>query len=325
MKNNTEIILYKTPDGKTKLEVRLREETIWLSQNQMAILFKRSKQNISLHINNCFKEKELDKNAVVKESLTTASDGKKYLTKYYNLDVIISVGYRVKSRRGTEFRIWATNTLKEYLLRGYILNEKRLKEQSKNILELRKTIDVIARTVKAKEISTDESKSLINIIRDYANALELLDEYDNQNIKIKKLNKKSFYFLTYEDVKSIIADMHRDSVKSSLFGKERNHQLKGIIQNIYVTFAGKELYPSVHEKAAHLLYFIVKDHPFVDGNKRIAASVFLWYLYKNRLLYKGGAKLMEDDTLAALTLMLASSNPKEKDIMIKVIIKLLSK
>ncbi|MBI2429952.1 MAG: virulence protein RhuM/Fic/DOC family protein [Ignavibacteriales bacterium] len=325
MENKGEILLYKSPDGQVKIDVTLKDESVWLTQSHMAILFKQTKQNISLHINNIFREKELHKSSVVKESLTTAADGKIYRTRYYNLDVIISVGYRVKSIRGTEFRIWATKTLRNHLVEGYTLNDQRLKEAKEKFDNLRKTIHLIERVVKSKELATTETHTLLKVLADYTNALDVLDAYDHERITIRKSKRKETYRMTYDDAHTIIKKMRQKLNSSALFGRERNKSLEGSIAAIYQTFGKKELYPSVEEKAAHLLYFVVKNHPFVDGNKRIGAVLFLWFLERNGILYdKQEQQRIDNIALVAMTLLIAESDPKEKEVLTKVVAKLLS-
>lgn len=305
MEQKKELVIFETKDHAVKLEVPVNEETVWLTQAQMASLFQTTKQNISLHVNNCFREKELDKNSVVKDFLTTASDGKQYKTKFYNLDVIISVGYRVKSKRGVEFRKWANSVLKQYILQGYAVNNHR-------IAQLGEVIKIMKRT----EDSLD-GKQILSVIEKYSDALEMLDSYDHQTMTRPKGNPAT-YTLDYEECMQVISQM-RFGNESELFGKEKDDSFRGSIGNIYQSFGGQELYPSLEEKAAHLLYFVTKNHSFLDGNKRIAAAMFLYFLDKNGVLFVDGKKLIENHTLVALTIMIAESKPVEKDMMITVI------
>ncbi len=292
------IILYTTEDGKTAVDVKLDNETVWLTQKQLIELFQITKQNVSLHINNIFKEGELDQQSVVKDYLTTGSDGKNYNVKHYNLDVIISVGYRVKSKRGTQFRIWANSVLKEYLIKGYAVNQKRLEE-------LHQTIKLLENTIAYKQIEFDQAKELVKVISDFSYGLSLLDGYDHQSVEISDTTKGECYQLKYREVRKLVDEMTKE-FNTGLFGHEKDEGFKGALGNIYQTFGGEELYPSIEEKAANLLYFIVKDHAFSDGNKRIAAATFLYFLDKNRLLYKtDGSKRIPDNTLVAVTLMIA--------------------
>ena len=310
MNKKKELVIFETEDNKVRLEVSVEDETVWLTQAQMTQLFETSKQNVSLHINNCFKEGELDKDSVVKDFLTTAADGKKYKTKYYNLDVIISVGYRVKSKRGVEFRRWANSVLKQYILQGYAINDNR-------IAQLGEVIQIMKRTQNALD-----SQQVLNVIQKYSKALNLLDSYDHQTMERPKGNVVT-YELTYEECMDVISQM-RFGDESDLFGKEKDDSFRGSIGNIYQSFAGKELYPSLEEKAAHLLYFVTKNHSFLDGNKRIAATMFLYFLDKNGVLFMEGEKLIDDHTLVALTIMIAESKPEEKEMMITVIMNCLS-
>lgn len=321
-----EIVIYKTSDGKTRLDVKLEEETVWLTQTQMVSLFQTTKQNVSLHINNIFKEGELAGNSVVKEYLTTAADGKTYKTKYYNLDVIISVGYRVKSKRGTQFRIWANSVLKDYLIRGYALNEKRLKEQTEKVKEIERTLEIFSNVVEQYQLDRDEFSGVLKVVTDYTRALDLLDEYDHQKLKIVQTNKDELFKIDYDSAKKIIKKLKEKFGSSALFGKEKDQSFKGTIGAVYQTFGKKQLYPSIEEKAAHLLYFTIKNHSFIDGNKRIAAALFLWFLEMNNYLYgKNGRKRIADNALVALCLLIAESNPKEKDTIVKVVVNLINK
>ena len=326
MESKGEVIIYKSPEGDTELYVKLEEETVWLSQAQLVKLFKTSKQNISLHINNIFKEAELDTNSVVKEYLTTASDGKKYRTNHYNLDVIISVGYRVKSKRGTQFRIWANKVLKDYLVKGYALNEKRLKEQSEKVRELEKSIEVFKRVADSFQLKQDEFTGILKVISDYTYALDILDQYDHQKLKLGRIERKEEYKISYKDSAKLITNLKNKFGGSGLFGKEKNESFRSTIGTIYQTFNKKELYPSLEEKAAMLLYLTIKNHSFIDGNKRIGAALFLMYLSKNSFLYgTSGEKRIADNALVALCLMIAASNPKEKEIIVKVVVNLINK
>jgi prophage maintenance system killer protein len=321
-----EIVIYKTSDGQTQLDVKLESETVWLTQAQMVILFQTTKQNISLHINNIFKEGELNGNSVVKEYLTTASDGKTYNTKYFNLDVIISVGYRVKSKRGTQFRIWANRVLKDYLLKGYALNEKKLKDQKEKIKELETTLEIFSNVAENYLLKQDEFSGILKVVTDYTRALEILDDYDNQRLVIDRTTKELKFKIEYNSAKRVIKKLKEKFGGSSLFGREKDQSFKGTVGAIYQTFGKKELYPSIEEKAAHLLYFTIKNHSFVDGNKRIAAALFLWFLEMNNYLYgKSGRKRIADNALVALCLLIAESNPKEKEVIVKVVVNLINK
>jgi len=313
-----QVILYKN-----RLEVRLTEETVWLSLNQLADLFERDKSVISRHLRNIFEEKELNKGSVVAKYATTASDGKIYKVEYFNLDAIISIGYRVNSLRGTQFRIWATNVLRKHLVDGYTINEKRLKAQQDKIKELQNAVRLLGNVALLEGIS-DEAKGIVQIITEYSRALNILDDFDHQRLVSPKGTKKSKYKLTYEEARNIIEQMKKKFRNSALVGQEKDKSFQGSIGAIYQTFDGKDVYPTTEDKAAHLLYFVTKNHSFVDGNKRIAAALFICFLQRTGiLLNKDGNKRIDDNALVALTLMIAASKPSEKDIMIKVILNLL--
>lgn len=312
--NENEIVLFETGDKAVQLSVPVQDETVWLTQAQMTELFDTSKQNVSLHINNCFKEGELDRDSVVKDFLTTASDGKNYKTKYYNLDVIISVGYRVKSKRGIEFRRWANKVLKDYIIKGCAVNDKRLQA-------LQKTVEIQAKML-ATAIEGD-SAEVLKAVNLYPRALTLLDQYDHQSLE-KPEGKPPVYRITYNDCRAMV-DRMEDSFKSDVFGVEREPgKVEGILAAVYQDVFGGEVYPSLEEKAANLLYFMIKDHPFADGCKRIAASLFLEFLSRNNVLFRDGKKVISDGALVAITLMIAESDPQEKDIMTTMVMNLLN-
>lgn len=324
--SNSHIEIYQVENGNTEISVRLENDTVWLSLNQMVDLFLRDKSVISRHISNIFKEGELDKQSVVAKNATTAADGKIYQVDFYNLDVIISIGYRIKSQRGTQFRIWANKILKNYLIRGFSINEKRLTQQNEHLKELQDSVKLLGDVLNYKELNTDESVGLLTIISDYAYALDILDRYDYQKLEIRNTSGKETYQLNYNEAKKQIAIAKKAYGNSELFGREKDDSLKSSLSTIYQTFDGKDLYPSVEEKAANLLYFITKNHSFTDGNKRIAAFIFLYFLERNRILFdKFGKKRIADNALVALTLMIAVSKPEEKDTMIKVIVNLINK
>lgn len=303
MKNNNEIVIFETEDKAVTLSVPVEQETVWLTQEQMGELFDTARSSIAYHIGNIFKEEELDRNTSVEIFDRSANASRP--PKYYNLDVIISVGYRVKSKRGVEFRKWANSVLKQYILQGYAGNHNR-------IAQLGEVIKIMKRT--QNEL---DSQQVLNVIQKYSKALELLDSYDHQTMKRPKGNAAT-YELTYEECMDVISQM-RFGDESDLFGKEKDDSFRGSIGNIYQSFAGQELYPSLEEKAAHLLYFVTKNHSFLDGNKRIAATMFLYFLDKNGVLFPDDEKLIDDHTLVALTIMIAESKPEEKDMMITVI------
>ena len=322
---NNQIIIYQAPDGKTSIEVKLEQDTVWLNQIQMVELFQQTKQNISLHVKNIFKEHELPEISVVKDSLTTAADGKKYKTRYYNLDVIISVGYRIKSQRGTQFRIWANQVLKDYLTKGYAIDAKRLQEQSRQLDDLKQTVKLLSNVIASQELSSDEATGLLQIVTDYTYALDVLDQYDHQILEIQGTTSKELFRITYPAAIATIRELKDKFGGSTLFGNEKDDSFQGSLAAIYQTFGGQDLYPSVEEKGANLLYFVIKNHSFSDGNKRIAAFLFVWFLEKNAVLYRSdGSKRIADNALVALTLMIAESKPEEKDMMIKVVVNLIN-
>lgn len=324
-----EILIYKTVDGETQLDVKLEEETVWLTQDQICVLFHKVKSTISYHIGTIYKEGELEKKSTVRKYRTVQIEGEREIVReieYYNLDVIISVGYRVKSKRGTQFRIWANRILKDYLVNGYSLNEKRLKEQSEKIKELEATLEIFSNVVQSYQLKQDEFSGILKIVSDYARALDLLDDYDHQKLKIDGTSIAGKFKIEYSSAKKVIKKLKEKFGGSDLFGKEKDQSFKSTVNVIYQTFGKKELYPSLEEKAAHLLYFTIKNHSFVDGNKRIAAAIFLWYLEMNNYLYgKNGRKRIADNALVALCLLIAESNPKEKDTIVKVVINLINK
>ena len=325
MKQN-QIVIYQTQDGKTQIDVRLENETVWLTQAQMVELFQTTKQNVSLHLNNLFKEGELEEEGTVKEYLTVQQEGKRKVSrrvKYYELDVIISVGYRVHSKRGTAFRIWARQIIKDYLVRGYAVNQRIHSEQ---IGELRKLVGMLGRTIQNQPVlSTDETNALFEVVTDYSYALETLDNYDYERLTIDKTTKQEKFHATYDNAMEEIGRLRDKFGGSALFGNEKDDSFKSSIGQIYQTFGGEELYPSVEEKAAMLLYLVTKNHSFSDGNKRIAATLFLWFLNNNGILYReDGSKRLADNTLVALTLMIAESKTEEKDVMMKVVVNLIN-
>ena len=323
------IVLYQTPDGQTDLEVKLENESVWLTQSQMAILFETTKQNVSLHINNLFKEGELAREVVVKDFLTTtrhgAMDGRTqtHNVTYYNLDVIISVGYRVKSKRGTQFRIWANTVLKEYLIKGYAVKNNLMQERYD---ELKALVDTIGRTMLRLETGAeDQVRSIFDVVRDYTYALDTLDAYDYQSLEIRNTSGGETFHATYENAMEVINSLKAKFGESALFGNEKDQSFRSSIGQIYQTWDGQELYPSVEEKAAVLLYLVTKNHSFTDGNKRIAATLFLWFLENNGILYGfDGRKRIADNALAALTLMIAESKTEEMDMMVKVVVNLIN-
>ena len=324
--NKGEILLYNTPDGQTKIEVRLVNETVWLTLDQMATLFQRNKSTVSRHIKDVFDSGELDMDSTVAFFATVQKEGTRDVNRdiaYYNLDMIISVGYKVHSIRGVEFRKWASRTLKDYLIKGYAVNERIRREQ---ITELRQLVGMLGRTIQNQPlISTDETNALFEVVTDYTYALDTLDNYDYQRLTISQTTQEERFHATYENAMEEIVKLRNRFGGSTLFGNEKDDSFKSSIGQIYQTFGGEELYPSVEEKAAMLLYLVTKNHSFSDGNKRIAATLFLWFLNENRILYRpDGSKRLPDNTLVALTLMIAESRPDEKDIMVKVVVNLIN-
>ena len=322
MANEGEIVIYRTQDGQTAINVKLENDTVWLTQAQIIELFKRDQSVISRHIRNIFKEKELDEKSNM-HFLHIANSDKPVAA--YSLDVIISVGYRVKSPQGTQFRIWANTILKDYLITGYAINEKRLKEQSRQLEELKQTVKLLGNVIGSKALNTEEAEGLLKVITDYTYALDVLDKYDHQVLEIQDITPKELFRITYEESMKAIKGLKDKFGGSSLFGNEKDESFQSSLGAIYQTFGGHDLYPSVEEKAANLLYFVIKNHSFSDGNKRIAAFLFVWFLEKNGILYKAdGSKRVADNALVALTLMIAESKPEEKEMMIKVVVNLIN-
>jgi prophage maintenance system killer protein len=324
-----EIVIYKGQDGHASLEVKLQDETVWLTQKQMSLLFQKVVPTINEHIKNVYDEGELVKRATIRKFRIVQMEGNRQVDRiidHYNLDVIISVGYRVKSKRGTQFRIWANRILKEYIIQGYALNENRLQEQVHKFKDLQRSIKLIGKVSQRKPLSSTEAEGLIQLVSEYAYALDVLDQYDKNTLKVKDTSKKKIKKVTYSEARKTVDELKEKLDGSDIFGKEKDQSFHGSLNAIYQTIEGKDCYPSIEEKAAHLLYFIVKNHSFVDGNKRIAAFIFIWFLERNGILYKKDrSKLLADNALVALTLLIATSNPDDKDIIIKVIVNLINK
>ncbi len=317
-----EIIIYESQDGHTAIDVKLEEGTVWLRQDQIGQLFDRDRSVITRHINNVFKENELDKKSNV-QNLHIANSDKP--VSFYSLDVIISVGYRVKSQNGIRFRIWANQVLKDYLVKGYAINEQRLKEQKEQLEQLKQTVKLLGNVLEAQPLSSDEATGLLKIITDYTYALDVLDQYDHQTLELGATTSKELYHITYEEAIRVIQGLRDKFGGSSLFGNEKDESFRGSLAAVYQTFNGQYLYPSVEEKAANLLYFVTKNHSFSDGNKRIAAFLFVWFLEKNGILYKAnGQRRIADNALVALTLMIAESKPEEKEMIVKVVVNLIN-
>ncbi len=314
MEQKTELVIFKAQDGNIKLDVNIDKDTVWLSLEQMSELFERDKSTISRHIKNVFKEGELSENSTVAKFATVQNEGNRNVERMienYNLDVIISVGYRVKSKRGVEFRKWANSVLKDYILKGYAVNNNRINE-----------LGEVIRIMKRANENQIEGKQILDVIEKYTLALDLLDDYDHQKIEKPKGNTAT-YTLEYEECRKVIDGMKFGS-ESELFGNEKDDSFKSSINAIYQTFGGQDVYPTLEEKAANLLYLITKNHSFSDGNKRIAAALFLYFLDKNNALFIDGKKVIDDYTLVAVTIMTAESKPDEKDTMIKLIMNFLN-
>ena len=321
-----QIVIYQTEDGQTQIDVRLENETVWLTQAQMAELFKSSRTNVLEHIQHIYEDEELEKEATCRNFRQVRQEGKRTVNRaiiMYNLDMIISVGYRVNSKRGVKFRQWANKVIKDYLVKGYAVNERIRHEQ---IGELRQLVGMLGRTIQNQEvISNDETTALFEVVTDYTYALDTLDNYDYERLSIEKTTKEEPFHATYENAMEAIDGLREKFGGSVLFGNEKDDSFKSSIGQIYQTFGGEELYPSVEEKAAMLLYLVTKNHSFSDGNKRIAATLFLWFLNNNGILYReDGSKRLADNTLVALTLMIAESKTEEKDVMVKVVVNLIN-
>jgi len=314
------IVIYQTEDGQTQIDVRLENDTVWLTQAQMAELFEKDQSVVARHLNNAIRDGELEESNM---HFLHNTQYKYRPTKVYDLDAIITVGYRVKSKRGVQFRKWARKVLKEYIIKGYVVNERLRKEQ---IGELRQLVGMLGRTIQNQPLlSNDETNALFEVVTDYTYALDTLDNYDYERLSIDKTTKEEPFHATYENAMEAIDGLRNKFGGSSLFGNEKDDSFKSSIGQIYQTFGGEELYPSVEEKAAMLLYLVTKNHSFSDGNKRIAATLFLWFLNNNRILYRpDGSKRIADNTLVALTLMIAESRTEEKDVMVKVVVNLIN-
>ena len=326
MDNNNQIIIYQTDDDQTQIDVRLENETVWLTQAQMAELFQTDRTSIVRHINKIYADDELDRDSTCAKIAQVQKEGQRTVRRripYFNLDMIISVGYRVNSKRGVKFRQWANRVLKQYLIKGYAINERLRHEQ---ISELRQLVQVVGRTLQHREQeNTIETQDLLDVVVDYTYALDTLDNYDYERLTIDKTTKVAAFHATYENAMEQIQRLRDKFGASILFGNEKDDSFKSSIGQIYQTFDGDELYPSVEEKAAMLLYLVTKNHSFSDGNKRIAATLFLWFLNNNKILYNSdGSKRIADSTLVALTLMIAESKTEEKDVMVKVVVNLIN-
>lgn len=326
MDNRGKIVIYQTKDGKTSIDVKLENETVWLNQAQMAELFQTDRTSIVKHVNNIYKSEELEKDSTCAKIAQVQMEGNRTIKRhiiYYNLDMIISVGYRVNSMRGTQFRIWANKVLKDYLIKGYVINQQ---VKAVQLEDLKSTVRLLSNVIEHKQLTLDEANGLLRVITDYTYGLDTLDKYDYQQLEVDSTTSTEEFRATYEEAMEAVHLLQEKFGSSDLFGNEKDQSFKSSINTIYQTFGGEELYPSVEEKAAMLFYLVVKNHSFSDGNKRIAAFLFLWFLEKNGILYKSdGSKLIGNNTLVALTLMIAESRTEEKDVMVKVVINLINK
>ena len=316
-----EIVLYQGQDGIVELDVRLERESLWLSLNQIAALFERDKSVISRHLRNVYATAELDRAATVAFFATVQDEGGRTVERqveYFNLDAILSVGYRVNSKRGTQFRIWATRVLRDHLLQGYSVNERRLQE-------LKQSLRVVGQVLDRYDLSSDQAEALLRVVTDYARALEILDDYDHQRVRLGAVRRGEARGIDYEEAIAIVAQLRTTYEGSELFGREKDASLRGSLGAVMQAFDGADVYPSLEEKAAHLLYFLVKNHSFVDGNKRIGAALFLWFMEKNGMLYRlDGAKRVADNALVAITLMIAESAPDQREILTRIIVELIN-
>ena len=322
------VAIYQSPDGSITTEVRFEGETVWLSQKQMAELFDKNVPNINEHISNIYSEGELKPAATIRKFRIVRQEGQRQVEReieHYDLDVIISVGYRVKSRQGTQFRIWATQRLREHLVQGYTLNQQRLEAQQEKLAELKQAIALSSRLIHNKNLSSAESQGILAILEKYSHALTVLDDYDHQRLQVAGTRTLALPKITYAEATQQIRLWRKQEKLGDLFGNEKDDSFRSSLETIYQTFDGKELYPSIEEKAANLLYFIVKNHSFTDGNKRIAAAIFVWFMERQGFLYNAeGEKRIADNALVAFTLLIAESKPDEREIMVKVIINLIN-
>jgi prophage maintenance system killer protein/prophage antirepressor-like protein len=322
-----EIIIYKNEEGLPVIEVAIRNETLWLTQKQIADIFGTQVPAINKHIKNIYQDKELDKTTISKMEIVRVEGVRnvKRTVDIYSLDMVLSIGYRVNSIKATQFRIWANQILKDYLINGYALNHKKLQEQTQQLIELKQAIKLVGAVQNSHLLNNDELKDTFKILTDYVYALDVLDRYDHQQLENEVSGHKGDFKIDYDSALDAIDDLRVKFGGSKLFGNEKDQSFKSSLYTIYQTFDGEELYPSVEEKAANLLYFVVKNHSFSDGNKRIAAFLFVWFLDKNKMLYReDGTKRIADNALVALTLLIAESDPKEKEMMVKVVINLIN-
>lgn len=325
---DNKIQIFQTEDGRTQIEVRFEQESVWLTQRQMSEVFDTTPENILMHLKNIFRDRELDESATTKDFLAVRTEGKRQVErnlKHYNLDAIISVGYRVSSKRAVQFRQWATQRLKEYLVQGYSINQQRLEAQQEKLAELRQAIALSSRLIHQKQLSATESQGILAILEKYSLALSVLDDYDHQRLQISGTRPVAHPKITYDEAMAQILLWREQEGLGDLFGNQKDQSFQSSLETIYQTFDGQELYPSIEEKAANLLYFIVKNHSFTDGNKRIAAAVFVWFLDRHDYLYNDqGEKRVADNALVAFTLLIAESKPDEREMIVKVIINLIN-
>ena len=321
---DNKIVIYQTEDGKPQLDVKLENETVWLTQAQLVQLFDSSKANVSEHIKHIYEDGELAADSTVRKFRTVQTEGKRQVGRnvtYYNLDLIISLGYRVNTKRGIQFRQWATSVLRDYLIKGYAINQRIREENYRQMVQL---VRSMARTVKLQDLSKEVRNALLDVVVDYTFALDRLDDYDYQRLSIPESSTEEKFHATYEGAMKVLAELREKFGGSGLFANEKDDSFKSSIGQIYQTFGGQDLYPTVEEKAAMLLYLVTKNHSFSDGNKRIAATLFLWFMNENGILYDDmHNKRIDDATLVALTLLIAESRPEEKDTMIKVVVNLI--
>ena len=322
--NKGEIIIYTSQDGHVSLDTRLENETIWLTQIQIADLFNVKRPAISKHMKNIFESGELIEDSVVSILETTANDGKTYNVAYYNLDMIIAVGYRVNSKKATQFRIWATNVLRDYLTKGYVVNEKQLKSQKEKIEALKTTVSLLSRSLTNQIETIDEAQNVARLLENFAQGLDLLDDFDHKTLDNQGHTQKEVVRISTDEFLKVVNEM-KSEFASDVFANPKDDSFESSVNQIYQTFGGQDCYPTLEEKASMLLYLITKNHSFSDGNKRIAASCFLYFLDKNGILYKDGLPIIDNGTLFALTILIAESNPKEMETMKQIVVSVLNK
>ena len=331
MQSKGEILIYKAQDGSQQLDVRLEEDTVWLSQKQIAAVFGTEVPAITKHIKNILNSGELKTGSTVSKMEIVQKEGKRQVSRnieLYNLDMIISVGYRVNSQKATRFRIWATGVVKDHLVKGYTLNEKRLQQMQQNVEELKRAVNLIGQSGNTEQLSATEVKGLLEIITNYTHSFILLNQFDSNSLPDKKLSENITYEVEYNEAVKAIEELKKQLIKkkeaSALFGNERDRGFDSLLNSVVQTFGGEYLYKSIEEQAAHLLYFVIKNHPFTDGNKRIGAFLFVWFLEKNKHRFKKSGELkINDNALVALALLVAQSNPDDKEIMIKLVVNLI--